>query len=262
MAEEGKRLIVADYGQLELRLLAHMTNCRSMIDAFAAGGCFHSRTAVGMFEHAVDSGEVLLEWDYSKGKPPKPLVKDVFAAERRKAKTLNFSIAYGKTAHGLSKDWGVSIEEANSLLEAWYADRPEVRRWQESVKKTARSTGVSRTLMGRYRTLSGVNSSEAGARSHSLRAAINTPIQGGAADVVMLAMLRIDRSETLKRLGWKLLLQVHDEVILEGPEESAEEAMREVVHCMENPWDEVGLQPLRVHLAVDAKHAKTWYEAK
>lgn len=102
-AEAGNMLIVADYGQLELRLLAHMTNCKSMIEAFAAGGDFHSRTAMGMYPHvkeALEKGEVLLEWDSSKGKAPVPLLKDVFAAERRKAKTLNFSIAYGKTARG------------------------------------------------------------------------------------------------------------------------------------------------------------------
>ena len=105
-ASPGNSLIVADYGQLELRLLASMTNCKSMIDAFASGGDFHSRTALDMFDHVqekVKNGEVLLEWDYSQGDPPKPLLKDEFGSERRKAKTLNFSIAYGKTAHGLSQ---------------------------------------------------------------------------------------------------------------------------------------------------------------
>ena len=108
VADKGKTLIVADYGQLELRLLAHITKCQSMIRAFELGGCFHSRTAMGMYPQikaAVDSGEVLLEWDYSKGQPNVPLVKDKFASERRKAKTLNFSIAYGKTVHGLAQDW-------------------------------------------------------------------------------------------------------------------------------------------------------------
>lgn len=110
VAEEGNSLIVADYGQLELRLLAHITNCKSMQEAFRLGGCFHSRTAVGMYAHvrqAVDEGKVLLEWDYSKGAPGEDvkLVKDVFGSERRKAKTLNFSIAYGKTVHGLAADW-------------------------------------------------------------------------------------------------------------------------------------------------------------
>ena len=105
-ASPGNSLIVADYGQLELRLLASMTNCKSMIDAFESGGDFHSRTALDMFDHVqerVNNGDVLLEWDYAQGDPPKPLLKDEFGSERRKAKTLNFSIAYGKTAHGLSQ---------------------------------------------------------------------------------------------------------------------------------------------------------------
>jgi len=262
-AEDGKRLIVADYGQLELRLLAHITKCKSMIDAFASGGCFHSRTAAAMFPHvkaAVDSGEVLLEWDHSKGEMPAPLLKDVFGSERRKAKTLNFSIAYGKTVHGLSKDWDVSVEEAKAILDAWYADRPEVLKWQKKVKEIARDEGYTKTLMGRYRSLPGIN--EPRMRGHAERAAINTPIQGGAADIVVLAMLRLRQSELLRKLGYRLLLQVHDEVILEGPEDHVDEALEEVRRCMEAPWDGYGLTPLAVDLVVDAKHAKTWYEAK
>lgn len=266
-AEEGNMLIVADYGQLELRLLAHMTNCHSMIDAFASGGCFHSRTAVGMFDHvreAVDKGEVLLEWDYSKGDPPAPLVKDQYGSERRKAKTLNFSIAYGKTVFGLSKDWKVSTREAEDLLNAWYDDRPEVRAWQKDTIANARATGVTTTLMGRQRQLKGINERNGRMRGHMERAAINTPIQGGAADVVMMAMIKLNYSPDLARLGFKLLLQIHDEVILEGPEENVEEALRLVKHIMENPWDEdgIGLQPLQVSLDVDGKYAKNWYLAK
>lgn len=123
IASPGNRLIVADYGQLELRLLASMTNCVSMIEAFDAGGDFHSRTALGMFDYiqkAVENGDVLLEWDYSKGEPTKPMLKDEYASERRKAKTLNFSIAYGKTAHGLSQDWGVTLAEADDMLRKWF----------------------------------------------------------------------------------------------------------------------------------------------
>ncbi|CAN0227959.1 unnamed protein product [Discosporangium mesarthrocarpum] len=107
---------------------------------------------MGMFDHvkeAVEKGDVLLEWDYSKGPPPKPLVKEIYASERRKAKTLNFSIAYGKTAHGLSKDWDVTVKEAENLLQAWYEDRPEVLKWQKSVTAKAKKTGYTRTLMGR-----------------------------------------------------------------------------------------------------------------
>jgi DNA polymerase I len=104
-------------------LLHIQSNCKSMIDAFKAGGDFHSRTAMGMYPHVADAcrrGDVLLEWDESKGIAPAPLLKNVFGIERRKAKVLNFSIAYGKTALGLSKDWGVTLQEATDTLERWY----------------------------------------------------------------------------------------------------------------------------------------------
>lgn len=198
VAEEGNTLIVADYGQLELRLLAHITRCRSMIEAFEAGGCFHSRTAVGMYRHvreAVESGKVLLEWDYSKGPPTVPLVKDTYGSERRKAKTLNFSIAYGKTVMGLAADWyhisrlflpysfndhlrrGISNEDAQKQLDAWYADRPEVDGWQKKTKESAKKDGRVHTIMGRYRNLENAKLSRGALQSRALRAAINTPIQ-------------------------------------------------------------------------------------
>lgn len=264
IASPGNTLIVADYGQLELRLLAHITNCKSMLDAFAKGGCFHSRTAVGMYDYireAVDTGKVLLEWDYSKGQPTVPLVKDTFGSERRKAKTLNFSIAYGKTVHGLAQDWGISKEEATATLNAWYADRPEVKEWQDNTIESAKKNCHVSTLMGRYRHLPDAQV-RGSAGSHALRAAINTPIQGSAADVVMMAMIKIWKSERLRELGWKLLLQIHDEVILEGPKETMPDAMIEVRYCMENPFDNYGLYPLNVHLDVDAKSADSWYKAK
>jgi len=262
-AEEGNMLVVADYGQLELRLLAHITSCKSMIDAFASGGCFHSRTAMGMFDHvraSVERGDCLLEWDYSKGEPTAPLLKDLFGSERRRAKTLNFSIAYGKTPHGLSKDWGVSIAEAKAMLEAWYSDRPEVRQWQQQTIADAHTYGWTRTLMGRYRKLDGINGPPA-VRGHLERAAINTPIQGGAADIMTLAMLKLRRSKRLKELGYRMLLQIHDEVILEGPAEYAAEAKAETVACMQQPFD-AALPSLLVDLSVDAKTAFTWFDAK
>ena len=264
-AEPGKMLVVADYGQLELRLLAAITECKSMLEAFEAGGCFHSRTAVGMFDYvkqAVDSGEVLLEKGSNADDDERPLVKDRFGAERRKAKTLNFSIAYGKTAHGLAKDWGVSPKEAQELLDAWYADRPEVKRWQAEVIKDAMKTGYTTTLMGRRRQLPDIQSDSRRFVGAGQRAAINTPIQGSAADVVMMAMINLSRSEELKEIGWKLLLQIHDEVILEGPEEYADRALQETKRCMENPYDGHGLKHLDVALTVDAAAAKTWYDAK
>lgn len=267
IASPGNRLIVADYGQLELRLLASMTDCTSMIEAFDAGGDFHSRTALGMFKYiqdAVENGDCLLEWDYSNGEEPnKPMLKDKYASERRKAKTLNFSIAYGKTAHGLSQDWGVSTKEAEEMLQAWYKSRPEVEEWQKTTKEVAKKCGITRTLMGRYRHLPHAkDKNNKKSLGHALRASINTPIQGGAADVAMMAMLKINNSELLKRLGWILLMQVHDEVILEGPEETSEEAFREVMKCMQEPWV-LGLEKTKVPLLVDGSFSHTnWYEAK
>jgi hypothetical protein len=186
-ASAGNTLIVADYGQLELRVLAHVSNCRSMIQAFIDGGDFHSRTAINMFQHvkeAVDKGAVLLE----KGTGANahlPLLKDVFASERRKAKTLNFSIAYGKTAFGLAKDWGVTKEQAQDILELWYRDRPEVRAWQERVKSEAMHGALSEvyTLMGRTRSLPGIKESRfSKAFGGASRMAVNTPIQGRSAE--------------------------------------------------------------------------------
>lgn len=230
IAEKGKKLIVADYGQLELRILAHMTNCKQMIEAFELGGDFHSRTAVSMYPEIkkdIEEGKVLLEWDYSKGDPPAPLVKVKYAPERKKAKIMNFSIAYGKTAHGFANDFKCSVEEAQEVVDIWYRERPEVEKWQKQAKNIAKRKGWTKTLMGRYRNLSKFFESKR-LMYQGYRRAINTPIQGGAADVVIAAMVKIANDETIKRLGYKQLLQIHDEVILEGPEEHAEEALKRV----------------------------------
>lgn len=265
IAERGNSLIVADYGQLELRILAHLSTCKSMLDAFKAGGDFHSRTAMNMYPHvreAVEKGEVLLEWDPQPGeeKPPIPLLKDLYATERRKAKMLNFSIAYGKTAIGLSKDWKVSEEEAKETVKLWYNERQEVLKWQHERKNEARTRQCVHTLLGRARHFPNMKSASSSLKGHIERAAINTPVQGSAADVAMCAMLEISNNSRLKDLGWKLLLQVHDEVILEGPTASSEEAKALVVKCMSYPFS--GKNILQVDLAVDAKCALNWYEGK
>ncbi|KAI4388180.1 hypothetical protein MLD38_000533 [Melastoma candidum] len=265
IAAPGKSLIVADYGQLELRILAHLADCKSMLDAFEAGGDFHSRTAMNMYQHiraAVEKGQVILEWHPKPGeeKPPVPLLKDAFASERRKAKMLNFSIAYGKTPVGLARDWKVSVEEARRTVDLWYKERQEVLQWQMKRKEEAKRSGCVHTLLGRARRFPSVARATHAQKGHIERAAINTPVQGSAADVAMCAMIQIAKNRQLKDLGWKLLLQVHDEVILEGPTESAEVAKAIVVDCMTNPFD--GRINLRVGLSVDAKCAQSWYAAK
>ncbi|XP_019095171.1 PREDICTED: DNA polymerase I A, chloroplastic/mitochondrial isoform X1 [Camelina sativa] len=263
VSSPGNTLIVADYGQLELRILAHLAGCKSMMEAFKAGGDFHSRTAMNMYPHireAVENGQVILEWHPQPGedKPPVPLLKDAFGSERRKAKMLNFSIAYGKTAIGLSRDWKVSKEEAQDTVNLWYNDRQEVRKWQDMRKKEALTDGYVRTLLGRDRRFPAYRSRAQ--KNHIQRAAINTPVQGSAADVAMCAMLEISTNQQLKKLGWRLLLQIHDEVILEGPLESAEIAKDIVVDCMAKPFN--GKNILSVDLSVDAKCAPNWYYAK
>ena len=131
----------------------------------------------------IDAGTCILEWDHSKGKSPVPLLKDKFANERKKAKIMNFSIAYGKTVHGFSQDWGCSLEEAQKTVDLWYADRPEVLKWQQEVKKVAMEKGWTQTLLGRYRNLKkhlgdteDRDMKARGKQEHGLRAAINTPI--------------------------------------------------------------------------------------
>lgn len=259
-AEKGKKLIVADYGQLELRILANITNCKSMIEAFKLGGDFHSRTALSMFpeiQESVKKGECLLEWDSSKGKPPAPLLKDKFSALRKKAKTMNFSIAYGKSAVGFSKDWNCSIEEAEESLRKWYSARKEVEIWQNNVRELAKESAFSQTYLGRYRNLNNKISVKK-THFHALRAAINTPIQGGAADIVIAAMVKIKKNKKFDDLGFKILLQIHDEIIMEGPEENAEEALRLLKEDMENPVD----YEFAVKMEVDAKIGNNWYESK
>ena len=195
---------------------------------------------------------------------PLPLIKDVFASERRKAKILNFSLAYGKTSHGLSKDFGVGIQEASDTIERWYQARPEVREWQKRMQGMAVTKKYVPTLLGRRRLLLGADSKDFRERGHAMRAAINTPIQGSAADVATACMIKIARHPRLREMGWKLLLQVHDEVILEGPKETAKEAQEIVVRCMENPFSKEDVEKdwLLVKLAVDSNIADTWYEAK
>jgi DNA polymerase-1 len=176
--------------------------------------------------------------------------------ERRKAKVLNFSIAYGKTAFGLAKDWEISHAEAERTVELWYGDRPEVQLWQERTKEQARRTRRVYTILGRHRDLPDINTRLL--KAHSERAAINTPIQGSAADIVMCAMLKVWRCAELAELGFRMQLQVHDELILEGPEANAPRAMERVVELMSRPFD----KPLLVDLVVDAKVVTDWGSAK
>lgn len=274
---EGKCFIISDYGQLDLRVLAHVSNCHKMIEALSSGVDLHSKTAYYMYpqvQEKVDAGKVVLEEDGT----GRPIVKDVFPAERRNAKSVNFGIAYGLTEFGLSEQLNINKAEAADMISKWYEAYPEVKSWKNSVLQELATLhpGIAfvSTLRGRRRQLPGLNFPEAGQkplrycqkseeqlrkdRVHrsASRKATNTPVQGGSADVVMEAMLKASRDAELEALGFKIVLQIHDELIFEGPEENAEAALRRVQDIMEHPFlDDFQLQ---VPLPVSIKVAKAW----
>ncbi|CAJ1392420.1 unnamed protein product [Effrenium voratum] len=255
-APPGRRLLVADYAQLELRLVAHLSDCQPMIEILRSGGDIHSRTAYKMFpevSQAVDSGSVVLD---ESEKKQGTLVKEHFPELRKKAKTLNFALLYGKTAFSFGRDWGVPAEEAQAVIDRWFEAFPEVRAWMDQAHEAARrkasgkDRATLRTLLGRRRPLRGP-------MLHAMRVAGNTPVQGSAADVVLSAMCLIEEAK-LKQLGYHMVLQIHDELILEGPEENADEALQELIRIMEDPLP----MELRVPLRVDACCVQNWHDAK
>jgi len=278
----GKLFIISDYGQLDLRILAHMSNCPNMIDALSSDVDIHSSTAFNMYPHvrkAVESGSVVLAGSKDGSGPP--AVKDVFATERRHAKAVNFGIAYGLTKRGLATQLGCAEKEAEEMITKWYLAYPEVKTWQFQVNLEAtEEEGVPfvETLRGRRRHLAKLLRQPPAPRASrggwqrktsdawwenvsAQRKATNSPVQGGSADVVVEAMLKASVDEELvTKLGYSMILQVHDELIFEGPAENAEAALAAVKRIMEEPFlDDF---KLKVPLPVDAKIATSWHEAK
>lgn len=264
VARDDNVFLVADYAQLELRILAHMSKCTNMADKLARGGDFHSEVAVDMFPHvrqAVDSGEVFLGDD---GPPGSVSVKSKFSAERVKAKAINFGVAYGKEAPSLSEDLNITVAEAEDLVARWYADKQEILRWKRGLIQYGRTHGRSYSLLGRWRTLPHITRRDVyWARSRTERAAVNFGVQGSAADIVLSAMLRVwhdCRAGTLSYLGFRIVMQVHDEIVLEGPRKHAEEAVEILREFMSNPFGNAF--QLIVPLTVDIAISPNFGEAK
>lgn len=258
VSPRGRALIIADYAQLELRVVAHLANCSTMIDVLNSGDDIHSRTAYEMFPNvreAVDAGGVRLSLA-SGGDNANPIcVKDAFPRERRQAKTFNFGVLYGMSPFRLAQDWEQSQCEASEFISKWFNAFPAVKQWKAVVEESDGEQGVH-TLLGRARPLRDLDSKKRARKNHAARAAVNTPVQGGAADIVTLAMLRLWDSPELKRLGYRQILQIHDEIILEGPEKHKEAARDEVVRIMEDPLP----FRLKVKLKVDARCAQAWHD--
>ena len=235
VAEKGHKIISADYSQLELRLLAHITQDPVMLEAFQKGEDIHARTARLVFGARTD--EQLKE-------------------ARRFAKIVNFAIAYAIEPWGLSQRVGISRQEAKKVIEDYYNTYKGVRRYMEEVPIRAREHGYVRSIYGRIRPLAGINDRNANIRKAAEREAINMPIQGTASDIVKTAMLKVD--EEFKREGFesRLLMQVHDELLVEVPEKEVARVMEVLKHEMETAVE------LDVPLVADVGVGDNWMDAK
>jgi DNA polymerase-1 len=233
VAEPGNLLLSADYSQIELRILAHLSKDATLIDTFRRGEDVHDRTAREVFGalSAVAPDE-----------------------QRRVSKMVNYALLYGKSAFTLAKDIGVSKKEAEAFIEAYFARYPSVRQFIEDTITKARETGVVRTLLGRLRRLPDLNARNFQVRMEAERQAMNTPVQGSAADLIKKAMIDLHRELKSARMKSQLILQIHDELLLEVPEEEAERARALVKSIMENAL------ALDVPLVVDARLGSTWAE--
>ncbi|MFD1362231.1 DNA polymerase I [Lentibacillus salinarum] len=228
-------MFAADYSQIELRVLAHIAGDEKLVEAFTNNLDIHTRTAMDVFHVDRD---------------------DVTANMRRQAKAVNFGIVYGISDFGLSQSLGITRKEAKQFIERYFESYPDVKAYMDDIVQEAKHQGYVTTLMKRRRYLPEITSRNFNQRSFAERTAMNTPIQGSAADIIKKAM--IDLHETLKeeKLEARMLLQVHDELILEAPKEEIEQLKDIVPATMENTVD------LDVPLKVDYEYGASWFDAK
>jgi DNA polymerase I len=232
---EGWTLVVADYSQIELRLLAHMSKDSVLVSAFRSGEDIHTRTAAEVF-----------------GTPPLMVTPEM----RRNAKAVNFGIVYGQTPFGLAAQLGIDRKEAEVYIRNYFERYSGVKKFIEQTIEEVRRTGVSKTLLGRERPIPDMHARNPNARSFAERTAVNTPLQGTAADLIKMAMIRIDRQLDQRGLQAKMLLQVHDELLLEAPPEELRQVQELVKQEMEKVYS------LEVPLIVDTGTGPNWRDAK
>jgi DNA polymerase-1 len=236
--EKGNVLVSADYSQIELRLLAHIADLKSMKDAFAKGVDIHAMTASEMFGVPVEGMD--------------PMV-------RRRAKAINFGIIYGISAFGLANQLGIERAEAKAYIDSYFVKFPGIRKYMDDTIASAKRTGYVETIFGRRTYVGGINDKNPAQRGYSERQAINAPIQGAAADVIRRAMIRMPGALAKARLTAKMLLQVHDELVFECPAGEAEATIKVARKVMEEaPLPALSLS---VPLVVDARAGKNWDEA-
>jgi len=238
VAEEGWLLLTADYSQVELRVLAHVSQDPGLLEAFRRGEDIHRTTAAAVY------GVPLAEVTYDM---------------RRVAKTANFAMVYGSSAFGLAQQTGLSQDEAAQFMAAYFARFPRVQQYVEDTKKQAAEQGYVETLLGRRRyfpELTRGSKARSGQRRAAERMAINAPIQGSAADIIKIAMIRLYRALQEKKLRSRMILQVHDELVLEVPREEIDAVHPLVIEIMEGAFE------LDAQLGVDAAAGPNWLEMK
>lgn len=233
-AEQGSLLIDVDYSQIELRVLSDLANDEHMINAFNSGEDIHKTTASQVF-----------------GLPPEMITPSL----RSRAKAVNFGIVYGIGAFSLAKDIGVTNKEAKAYIDGYLANFSGVADYMNRMIETAKDKGYSETLFNRRRYLPELASSNRMLRAFGERVARNMPIQGTAADIIKIAMVKVDKRLEAENMKARLILQVHDELIVEAPENEAEKALAIVTEEMENACH------MKVKLLADGKIAKTWFDA-
>ena len=228
-------MLSADYSQIELRLLAHMSQDENFIEAFREGQDIHARTAAEVFHVPIE---------------------DVTSEERRRAKAVNFGIVYGISDYGLSRDLHISRKEAAGYIDEYFTRYPGVKAFMDKVVKEAHQTGAVTTMYGRRRELPAIHSKNFNQRSLAERMAMNTPIQGTAADIIKIAMIRASRMLKDANVKSRILLQVHDELVLEVVKEEIPKVTEILKEAMEHAAE------LSVPLVVDVNVGKNWAEAK
>ncbi|MCE3075701.1 DNA polymerase I [Chryseobacterium gwangjuense] len=231
---EGKKIISADYSQIELRLIAEISGEDNMIKAFQNGEDIHASTAAKLFKIPLD---------------------EVSKTQRSQAKTVNFGIIYGQGAFALAEQTGLSRTEAKQMIEAYFETYPKLKQYMAEQVNKARETGYVETILGRKRHLKDINSNNFVVRGHAERNAVNAPVQGSAADVVKMAMIKIQKELEKEKLQTKMLLQVHDELVFEAPIDEIEVATNIIKMEMENAIE------TQVPLLVEVGVGNNWLEA-
>ena len=236
VSEKGRVLVSADYSQIELRIMAHLSRDERLMEAFHAGEDFHRSTAAAILERDEE---------------------DITAAERDWAKTINFGIMYGMSPFGLARQLEIDSGEAAEFIDRYFETYPRVREYTDRVVAQARETGYAVTILGRRRPISGLSSDNANVRGMAERAAVNTPIQGSAADLIKVAMLGVEARIARERLPADMILQVHDELVFEVDAGAAAELGEAVRDEMEHPS---GVE-LSVPIVVNLGSGSNWLEA-